>query len=193
MEDNKSQGTEQETGQTPEKRNFIREIIDEDLKSGKYENEFSLEKVNKSGAVFNVEKLDWLNFQHLRSKPGDEVLDMLKEHLAVSGIDVTRFRDDYLKEVITAMRERVSFIKDYTGKSPYFFTPPTEYDPAVIRKRWKPESADYLKRLAGEFSALDNPGKSDFENALHRTAVSVSRSAMRSIAFLSSRTFPGQE
>ncbi len=134
------------------------------------ENEFSLEKVNKSGAVFNVEKLDWLNFQHLRSKPGDEVLDMLKEHLAVSGIDVTRFRDDYLKEVITAMRERVSFIKDYTGKSPYFFTPPTEYDPAVIRKRWKPESADYLKRLAGEFSALDNPGKSDFENALHRTA-----------------------
>ncbi len=37
MEDNKSQGTEQETGQTPEKRNFIREIIDEDLKSGKYE------------------------------------------------------------------------------------------------------------------------------------------------------------
>lgn len=37
MEDNKSQGTEQEAGQTPEKRNFIREIIDEDLKSGKYE------------------------------------------------------------------------------------------------------------------------------------------------------------
>ncbi len=37
MEDNKSQGTEPETGKTPEKRNFIREIIDEDLKSGKYE------------------------------------------------------------------------------------------------------------------------------------------------------------
>ena len=37
MEDKTSQGTEQEAGQTPERRNFIREIIDEDLKSGKYE------------------------------------------------------------------------------------------------------------------------------------------------------------
>ena len=37
MEDKTSQGTEPEAGQTPEKRNFIRDIIDEDIKSGKYE------------------------------------------------------------------------------------------------------------------------------------------------------------
>ena len=36
MEDKTSQGTEPEAGQTPEKRNFIRDIIDEDIKSGKY-------------------------------------------------------------------------------------------------------------------------------------------------------------
>ncbi len=134
------------------------------------EKEFSLEKVNKSGAVFNVEKLNWLNFQHLRSKPEDEVLDMLKEHLTGTGMDVSRYTDDYLKEVITAMRERVTFMKDYTEKGPYFFVPPAEYDPEVIKKRWKPESAGYLKRLAGLFLSLDNPGKMDFENALHRTA-----------------------
>ncbi len=134
------------------------------------EKEFSLEKVNKSGAVFNVEKLNWLNFQHLRSKPEDEVLDMLKEHLTGTGMDVSRYTDDYLKEVITAMRERVTFMKDYTEKGPYFFVPPAEYDPEVIKKRWKPESAGYLKRLAGLFLSLDNPGKIDFENALHRTA-----------------------
>ena len=137
------------------------------------EKEFSLEKVNKSGAIFNVEKLNWLNFQHLRNKPDNEVLDMLREHLTRTGMNVSSFKDDYLKEVITAMRERVSFIKDYTEKSPYFFTPPAEYDPAVIKKRWKPESAGYLKRLAGEFSILKNPGKNDFEDALHRTAESL--------------------
>ncbi len=36
MEDKTSQGTEPEAGQTPEKRNFIRDIIDEDIKSGKH-------------------------------------------------------------------------------------------------------------------------------------------------------------
>lgn len=148
--------------------------------------EFSLEKVNKSGAVFNVEKLNWLNFQHLRMKPEGEVLVMLKEHLdrvfpwspsslAMFGRDsnlVTSsgFSDRYLLEVITVMRERVSFIKDFTEKSPYFFKAPDGYDEAVIKKRWKPQSAECLKELNSEFAKLDNPQKTDFENALHRTA-----------------------
>ncbi len=38
------------------------------------EKEFSLEKVNKAGAIFNFEKLNWLNFQHLRRKSDDEVV-----------------------------------------------------------------------------------------------------------------------
>lgn len=137
------------------------------------EKEFSLEKVNKAGAVFNVEKLNWLNFQHLRSKPESEVLSMLKEHLAKSGMDPAKFGDGYLLLVITAMRERVSFIKDYTEKSPYFFRPPEEYDPAVIRKRWKPESAEYLSKLGEEFAKLESPQKQDYEDSLHRTAESL--------------------
>ncbi len=48
--------------------------------------QFSLEKVNKAGAVFNLEKLNWLNFEHLRKKSDAEVLTMLKEYLAQSEI-----------------------------------------------------------------------------------------------------------
>ncbi|MCL4538002.1 MAG: glutamate--tRNA ligase [Bacteroidetes bacterium] len=138
------------------------------------EKEFSLDKVNKSGAVFNVEKLNWLNFQHLRSKPEGEVLSMLKGHLTKSSVDFSKFSDEYLVEVIVAMRERVSFVKEYTEKSPYFFHAPDRYDPDVVKKRWKPQSAAYLKALAGEFDKLDNPQKSDYEEALHRTAESLS-------------------
>lgn len=137
------------------------------------EKEFSLEKVNKSGAVFNVEKLNWLNFQHLRSKPDDEVLAMLKDHLAKSAIEPAQFSDAYLLGVITAMRERVTFIKDYTEKSPYFFKIPNEYDPAVVKKRWKPQSAEYLMKLSEEFAKLASPQKNDYEDALHRTAESL--------------------
>ena len=39
---------------------------------------FSLEKVNKSGAVFDLEKLNWLNAEHLRKKSNDELLKMLR-------------------------------------------------------------------------------------------------------------------
>ncbi len=137
------------------------------------EKEFSLEKVNKSGAVFNVEKLNWLNFQHLRNRPETEVLSMLKEHLTKSSIDFSQLSDEYLIEVIAAMRERVSFVKDFTEKSPYFFKAPAEFDAAVVKKRWKPKSADYLKTLCSEFEKLEKPQKTDYEEVLHRTAESL--------------------
>ncbi len=137
------------------------------------EKEFSLEKVNKSGAVFNVEKLNWLNFQHLRRQTDGEVLSMLKAHLSKMSIDPSKFPDRYLLEVITAMRERVSFVKGFTEKSPYFFSPPEEYDPAVINKRWKPQSAEYLGELSEAFSKMSDPQKGDYEDALHRTAESL--------------------
>ncbi|HEY9165410.1 MAG TPA: glutamate--tRNA ligase [Candidatus Kryptonia bacterium] len=135
--------------------------------------EFTLEKVNKSGAVFNIEKLNWLNFQHLRLKPDADVLSMLKEFLVKSGIDSRNFADEYLLRVISAMRDRVSFVKDFYEKSPYFFRPPLEYDEGVVRKRWKPESGKYLNALSKEFSRISAARKEDYESALHKVAESL--------------------
>ena len=131
---------------------------------------FSLERVGKSGAVFNVEKLDWMNFEHLRRKPESEVLAMLKEQLAQSAFNGKAFDDAYLLSVINAMRERVTFVKDFIEKSPYFFQAPQTFDADVVKKRWKPESPDQLKVFVQELSQLENPQKQDYEAALHRAA-----------------------
>ncbi len=133
-------------------------------------NEFTLERVGKSGAVFNREKLDWMNFEHLRRKPDAEVLAMLKHELAQSAFREKDFDDACLLSVIVAMRDRVSFAKDFIDKSPYFFEAPERLDPDVLKKRWKPESAAHLKTLTEELLQLDNPTKEEYEAALHRTA-----------------------
>ncbi len=132
--------------------------------------EFSLERVGSSGAVFNIEKLDWLNFEYFRKKPDAEILKSLKEQLAQSGYNYKHFQDAYLLKDINAMRERVTFVKDFIEKSPYFFQAPVQYDADVVKKRWKQESAALLKELAKEFSRLENPKKEDYETALHRAA-----------------------
>ena len=132
--------------------------------------QFSLEKVNKAGAVFNLEKLNWLNFEHLRKKSDAEVLTMLKEYLAQSWIGEKHLDDEYLMKVIGAMRDRVAFVKDFVKNSPYFFEAPVQYDPDVLKKRWKPETPEHLKNLIEEFSRLENPRKDDYETALHRAA-----------------------
>jgi glutamyl-tRNA synthetase len=132
--------------------------------------EFSLERVGKAGAVFNVEKLDWLNFQHLRRKPDSEVLGMLKEYLLTSQLSANTFSDHYLLSIISAMRERASFVKDFAEKCPYFYQAPGQYEAEVVKKRWKPESAGYLTSLAEKFASQNSASKEDFEAALHQVA-----------------------
>ena len=135
--------------------------------------QFSLEGVNKSGAIFNIEKLNWLNFEHLRKRPVNEVLEILKEELKKSRFKDMRFSDDYLIKVIEAMRERVSFVREFIEKSPYFFEAPNTYDEHVVKKHWKSYSADYLRNYSTEILKLTNASKEDFEKALHETAKSL--------------------
>ena len=131
---------------------------------------FSLERVHKAGAVFNLEKLNWLNFEHLRRKSDNEVLKMLRGEILVSIYSDVHYSDEYLLKVISVMKERVSFVKEYLTKSFYFFEAPREYEEKNLRKRWKEDSHELLRKLRDEFTNLENPGIQDFENALAKTA-----------------------
>ena len=131
---------------------------------------FSLEGVNKAGAVFNIEKLNWLNAEHLRKKSLEDLISLLREELKQTKYSSLEFSDEFLGNVIEAMKERVSFIKEIPEKGFYFFEEPDNYDEDVVKKRWKPDSAANLKKLSEEFSKLSNPSKEDFEITLRKTA-----------------------
>ncbi|HLA68174.1 MAG TPA: glutamate--tRNA ligase [Bacteroidota bacterium] len=138
---------------------------------------FTIERVGKSGAVFNIEKLNWLNFQHLRMKSDNDVLLMLKEYLVQQPTKTrTSFDDKYLLGVIAAMRERATFVREFVEKSPYFLEPPSEYDPSVAKKRWKQETPALLKSYVEALSRYPEPGKEEFEAALKSTAEAAKKS-----------------
>jgi glutamyl-tRNA synthetase len=135
--------------------------------------EFTLERVGKSGAVFNREKLDWLNGQHLRKRTDAQILPLLRQAMQEKGLDDTKFTDGYLTGVIAAMRERMVFVHDIVVNSAYFFAPPASYDEAVQKKRWTPESPKHLEAAAAAFSAMAGSAKEDFEGALKQVAASL--------------------
>jgi glutamyl-tRNA synthetase len=139
---------------------------------------FSLERVNKSGAVFDLEKLNWLNAEHLRKKPDEELLSLLKNEIRNSpvvdpAIKDQSYSDEYLINIIDAMKERVSFIHDYITKSPYFFIVPAEYEESAKQKNWTPETPEQLKKLRNAFFMLNNPVKEDYEHALKQVAAEL--------------------
>ncbi len=131
---------------------------------------FTLQRVNKAGAIFNLEKLNWLNEVHIRNKPNTEILNMLKEKLADSKYKDVRFEDGYLIKIIESMKERVSFIKDFIEKCPYFYEAPEQFDESVIKKRWKKDTPVLLTRLKKEFNSLKVPSKENYERILKKTA-----------------------
>ncbi len=128
---------------------------------------FSLERVNKSGAVFDLQKLNWLNAEHLRKKSDEEILSLLKNELKNSDFKDSSFSDEKLISIIHAMKERVTFVKDFIYSCKYFYEAPTEYEQKAIEKNWKEDTPKHLLKLKSEFEKLVNPTKEDFETALN--------------------------
>ena len=115
--------------------------------------EFSLERVGKSGAVFNVDKLLWLNQQHLRLKSDAELLDLVRPVLQSRYLGTVS--GEYMLRVIALMKERAVLVDDFVTTCPYFFTEPVSYDEKAVAKHWTPEVPERLEQLAGRFEALD--------------------------------------
>lgn len=133
---------------------------------------FSLERVNDSGAVFDIEKLNWLNEEHLRNKSDGVLVKMLREEM-LEKYNQSDFTDDYLQKVIEAMKPRVSFVREFFEKGFYFFEEPTTYEEAALKKNWKPNSAEILKKYSEKISLLENPTKEDYEKALVETSTEM--------------------
>jgi len=134
---------------------------------------FSLERVNKSGAVFDIEKLNWLNAEHLRMKSNEELLSHLKNEILNSQFSHYNFEDVFLSRIIDAMKERVSFVREFIDNCKYFYEQPTVYEKKSIEKNWKPETPGELLKLKNEFSKIINPQKDDYEKALEKVAIEL--------------------
>jgi len=137
-------------------------------------NAFSLDHVNKAGAVFDIEKLNWLNAEHLRKKSNEEILNMLRECIKHSDYKTKNFTDKYLLNVISAMKERVIFVNDFLTKSPYFFEAPKEYEQSAKEKNWKSETPIELIKFRNAILLIDSPAKEDYEIVLTKTAEELS-------------------
>jgi glutamyl-tRNA synthetase len=131
---------------------------------------FSLERVNKAGAVFNIEKLDWLNGLHIRNKSNEEILPLFKSELKKSKYANNDYNNDWLLQIIESMKERINFVKELIDNCSYFYEKPVTYDENIIKKRWKDDSVKLLTEYAEELSKMEGESKEDFEQSLKLVA-----------------------
>lgn len=105
---------------------------------------FELERVQKAGAVFNQEKLDWLNREHLKKYSDREVAGLAKPFVAKKypGVD-----DAFLERLVSVERGRVNTLGDFAGVGSFFFALP-DYEPKLLA--WKETSLKDIKMILME-------------------------------------------
>lgn len=97
-------------------------------------NVFSLEKVSKSGAKFDVDKAKWYNHHYLMQASSAKLRKMVDPQ--ISDAHLAR-GEDYLLKVLAILKEKVSFAGDILPLGQYFFDVPETYDQNVRQKKWK--------------------------------------------------------
>ena len=130
-------------------------------------NEFSLERVGKSGAVFNVEKLTWMNTQHTRRKTDEEILAAALPLLASAGFQPDR---NYLASVIALVKERMTQPSDLAEAFVYFFAEPSTFSEESKQKNWKSETPGMLRIVAERLRGGEVFDESSIEKAIRVSA-----------------------
>ncbi|MDC6350640.1 glutamate--tRNA ligase [Zeaxanthinibacter sp. PT1] len=109
--------------------------------------QFSLERVNKSGARFDPEKTKWYNQHYIQQLSAADLArrfqpllnDILDEKgKALPGIET-------IEKVVALVKERASFIQDLWPLTSYFFIAPESYDEKAAKKQWKDGTPGILK------------------------------------------------
>jgi len=130
--------------------------------------EFTFERVGKSGAVFNIEKLNWLNQQHIKLKSNDELAQLIKPYMQSARRE--NIDDEYLLKVIGLLKERLNFPEDFIEMSTFFFRDPESFDEGGLKKYWEQETNGQIQILADRLESLVEYSHSSIETALRQLA-----------------------
>ncbi len=106
---------------------------------------FSLNAIVKTGAVFNIQKLNWLNGEYIREKPVCKLTDFLAGHLISRNIIKEDYNRQWLEAVVKSFQTRFCNIDEFLDKSTFLFQENIIFDETA--------KADYLG-LPGQIQNL---------------------------------------
>ena len=112
-------------------------------------NTFSLERISKSGARFNLEKAIWINQQHLQLKSIDFFKESLEKELIKKQLP---YQKEKLERIINEIKPRLRFINDLFLETSYFFLPPRVYEKGA---KITPQTLGSLKEIREDFLSMN--------------------------------------
>lgn len=123
--------------------------------------EFSLKRIQKSGAIFNINRLKWLNKQYLKTKDSEELAKNLIDYLPEKFKEKAKLKLNWWKRIVDLEKERIDTLSQIGESIGYFFEQP-KYEKEKLL--WKEEknlknTKVHLKKI---IELLKNLNEKDF-------------------------------
>lgn len=113
---------------------------------------FSIDRISKHGARFDLEKAKWFNHQYLQKLDDAVLTKQFMLDLKVRGID----KDEaFVSKVVKLIKERCFFAKELWDNGDYFFSAPQSYAEKALKKRWKEGMSERMMYIVAELEKLD--------------------------------------
>jgi len=156
---------------------------------------FSLDHVGAAPAVFNQEKLLWLNFQHLKTMPATELADLVCPFLQQKCLPVPADRA-WLARAVETVRERAKTLAELADQLRFYLTDDIEPTPKAAAAHLRPAVAPALADLTRRLESVSpwNPAtiEAAFQDTMSTHAIALGKLAQPvRVAVTGSTASPG--
>ncbi|TCO66825.1 glutamate--tRNA ligase [Caldanaerobacter subterraneus] len=143
--------------------------------------EFSLERVSKNPAVYDVQKLTWINGHYIKSYDLDKLTQAIIPFLQKKGLIGENYDYEYIKKIVSVVREREKTLVDIADAMTYYFKEVESYEEKGVQKYFTKEGVvDILKKAAETLKNLEPFNKFTAEEAYRKLVeeLGISSSAL---------------
>lgn len=155
---------------------------------------FDIDAVGSSPSVFDMEKLAWVNSQHLAKYTDRELVELVKPFIEKLGLHVNDM--DYAAKVMQVERERGRTLKELAEISAFFFRDVIDIDPKSAEKWLNADGIERLRTIWEKLSALHHLDRESvskiFETLVQETGLKMVKIAQPArVALTGTTASPG--
>lgn len=114
---------------------------------------FDIQRVNKDGSRFDIDKAKWFQHKWFVQQPDEVVGAAFAKALQKKGIDYGS--QEYVNMVVGLVKERATFVSDLHELAGFFFTAPTQFDEKSAKKAWKNTTSELMQEVKEVISSAE--------------------------------------
>ncbi|NLK09081.1 MAG: glutamate--tRNA ligase [Firmicutes bacterium] len=128
---------------------------------------FTLERVSKNPAVFDMKKLEWMNGVYIREMPIERLTELVLPRLQEAELlphEIDAETRQRVKQIASSLQSRLRTLADFVPSSRYFFTDEIHYDEAAVDEfLYQDHIPEMFEMLHAGLKNLQAFGESDIE------------------------------